>query len=76
MLIGRILLAQEDFALALEHLDESNPDLIEVKYCRALALDALGRTAEAQQLFREVGNWDFNTIEYALIRDKALERID
>ncbi len=76
LLIGRILLAQEDFALALEHLDESNPDLIEVKYCRALALDALGRTAEAQQLFREVGNWDFNTIEYALIRDKALERID
>ncbi|MBE0643009.1 MAG: hypothetical protein IH600_02920 [Bacteroidetes bacterium] len=75
LLIGTILLAQKDFVHALEHFDEANPDLIQVKFYRALALEHLGRVSDAQELFREVGNWDFNDIEYALIRNKAISMI-
>jgi tetratricopeptide (TPR) repeat protein len=75
LLLGQIAVQQNEFALALDHLDEANPDLIQVKFYRGLALEALGRDAEAQELFHEVANWDFNDVDYALIRDKALARI-
>ncbi|MFZ1730759.1 MAG: hypothetical protein WBQ23_02805 [Bacteroidota bacterium] len=72
LLMGQITLQLKDYSLALEHLDEANQDLIQVKFYRGLALAALGREAEAQELFQEVANWDFNDIEYALIREKAI----
>lgn len=75
LLRARISLQKAEYAKALEHLDEANPDFIQVKFYRALAFEGLGRSAEAQELYREVENWDFNDIEYALIRDEAISRI-
>lgn len=71
LLRARIALAEQQPARALEHLSEANQDLIQVKYHRALALDAMGRTEEARRMFEEVASWDFNDIEFALIRHKA-----
>jgi tetratricopeptide (TPR) repeat protein len=75
LLLGQIEIRQENYTQALEHLSEANQDLIQVKFYQGLAFEALGREAEAQELFREVANWDFNTIEYALIRDNAVSRL-
>ncbi len=75
LLRGQISLQKQEFAKALEHLDEANQDQIQVKYFRALAFDGLGREAEAQKLYREVANWHFNDIVYALVREKAVARI-
>ena len=74
LLLGRIELALDNPARALDHLLEADQDLIQVKYYRALALDRIGRNNEALELFREVAHWDFNNIEYAFIRDRAIER--
>ncbi|MBR9977711.1 MAG: tetratricopeptide repeat protein [Bacteroidetes bacterium] len=75
LLLGRIALAKQRYVSALEHLDEAVPDLIQVTYYRALALDGLDRKEEAQELYYEVANWNFNNIEYALIRNKAFNAL-
>jgi tetratricopeptide (TPR) repeat protein len=72
LLIGQIALAQKSYGSALEHLHQANQDLIQVKFHRAIALEQLGRESEAQELYRQVADLDFNDIEYALIREKAI----
>lgn len=75
LLKGQIELAENRPGAALDHLNEANQDLIQVRYYRAVALDALGRRSEAQHLFRDVANWHFNDVEYAIIRHKASARV-
>lgn len=75
LLRARIALAEQQPARALEHLSEANHELIQVKYYRALALASIGRTEEARRMFEDVVSWDFNDIEFALIRGKATARL-
>lgn len=75
LLLGRIALAEKRYVSALEHFNEADPDLIQVAYYRALAFDGLDREEEAQELYYEVANWYFNNIEYALIRNKAINAL-
>lgn len=75
LLRARIALAEQQPARALEHLSEANQDLIQVKYYRGLALEAMGRVEEARAMFDAVASWDFNDIEFALIRGKAVARL-
>ena len=44
------------------------------KYHLALALDGAQQTHEARKLFKEVGEWSFNNVGYALVRKDALAR--
>lgn len=74
LLLGRLQLALGNPARALDHLLEANQDLIQVVFYRALALEGIGRSEEARELFHEVAHWDFSDIEYALIRNRARER--
>lgn len=74
LLLGRIQLALGNPTRALDHLLEANQDLIQVKFYRALALEGIGRNAEAESLFREVAHWNFSNIEYAFIREEAKTR--
>jgi hypothetical protein len=44
------------------------------KYHLALALDGAQQKDEARKLFKEVGEWNFNNVGYALVRKDALAR--
>jgi tetratricopeptide (TPR) repeat protein len=72
---GFVALQQGAAETALEHLAQSNSDWITVTFYTAQAEEARGNTAQATELYREVANWNFNSLEYALIRDKALARL-
>lgn len=75
LLKGYIALQQGDAAAALEHFAQSNEDWITVTFYTARAEEALGNMDKAMQLYREVAEWNFNGIDYALIRNKALEKV-
>jgi tetratricopeptide (TPR) repeat protein len=71
---GLVHLLQKDYARALEEYRQSNLNVMYNKYHLALALEGAGQAAEARGLFREVGEWNFNTVDYALVRRDALRR--
>ncbi len=72
---GFIALQQDDANAALEHFSQSNQDWITVKFYSAKAQEALGNADKAQTLYREVADWNFNSLDYALIRNEALAKV-
>ena len=72
---GLIALQQDDPASALAHFADANQDFIEVTFFRAMAHEALGQNDEARLLFQEVADWNFNGLNYALIRGAAIEKL-
>jgi tetratricopeptide (TPR) repeat protein len=73
-LMGLILLLQRKPGQALEHYRKADLTNKYVQYHYALALDAAGQKPEAKRLFREVGEWNFNSVAFALTRKDALAR--
>ncbi len=72
---GIIALREGNPQAALKHFQASSNDWITVKYYTALAQEALGDMETANALFKEVADWDFNGLEYALIRNKAIAKL-
>jgi hypothetical protein len=58
----------------MEAYKQANLNNIYVKYQMALALDGAGNQAEAKKLFREVSQWNFNSVTFALVRKEAIQR--
>ena len=73
-LMGLISLKEGNYNKAVEHYRQANLTLMYTKYHLALALDGAGKKGEAQSLFKEVGEWNFNSVGYALVRKDALQR--
>jgi tetratricopeptide (TPR) repeat protein len=74
-LMGLIDLSQGRYAQAAEHYRQADfTNNIYVKYHLALALDGAGQRDAARRLFKEVGEWNFNTAGFALVRKDALAR--
>ncbi len=42
-----------------------------IRYHLALAEEGAGNSAEAKKLFREVSEWNFNSVGFALVREDA-----
>lgn len=74
-LLGLIALLDGRNAEAVEHLEQSDLGRIYVKYHLALAAEGAGQTERARKLFREVAEWGFNSVGYALVRRDALARM-
>ncbi len=74
-LLGLVELLQGNHAQAAEHLKKSDSGEIYVKYHLALAEEGAGNAGEARRLFKEVGEWNFNSVGFALVRRDALARI-
>jgi tetratricopeptide (TPR) repeat protein len=64
---------QGNYEKALEHAAELNMDNIYDKYWMAKAHQAAGNTDEAMVLFKEIAEFNFNGVAYALIRNEAKE---
>ena len=73
-LMGLIELRQGNFEEAVEYYRGANLNTMYTKYHLALALEGAGETQEAKDLFKEVADWNFNSVGYALVRKDALAR--
>ena len=72
--LGLVHLLQKDYAKAAAEYRQANLTVMYTKYHLALALDGAGQHAEARALYKEVGEWNFNTVDFALVRRDALSR--
>ena len=72
---GYAMLQTGDAKTAIEHFDQSSQGWITVTFYRARAEEALGNDDRAQELYREVANWNFNSLWYAFIRGEAVAKI-
>ncbi len=72
-LMGLIALLQKKYGQAVEQYRKADvKNNIYVKYHLALALEGARQGEEARRLFKEVGVWNFNTVQFALVRKDAL----
>lgn len=71
---GFIALYQKQYAQAAEHLRHGNPFDPYVKYQLAVATEGAGDAAGARKLFREVADYNFNALGFALVRRDAQQK--
>lgn len=71
---GLIALAEDRSHRAVRELRQADPEDQYAKFHLALALEGAGRRAESKRLFREVADFNFNSVDYALVRNEALKR--
>jgi tetratricopeptide (TPR) repeat protein len=73
--LGMAYLLQEDYAKAVEHLRQADfKNTMYIRYHLALAEEGAGNTEEAKKLFKEVAEWNFNSVGFALVRKDAAKR--
>lgn len=75
LLKGYIALQKGDTQEALDYLGKSDQDWFEVKFFTARAEEALGNTDRAMELYKEVADWNFNSLDYAVIRNEARAKL-
>jgi tetratricopeptide (TPR) repeat protein len=68
-------LLQDDYAGAVEHYLQTDPANVYAKYHLALAYKGAGEEEKAQELFKEVADYNFNFVGFALVREEAMERV-
>jgi tetratricopeptide (TPR) repeat protein len=73
-LMGLIFFLQRKYPQAVEHYRQADLTNMYNKYHLALALEGAKQTNEARKLFKEVAQWNFNTVGYALVRKDAQKR--
>ncbi len=73
-ILGEIALKQAKFDEAITHFKEADPTDMYVKYMLALAEEGAGNAEEAKRLFTEVANFNFNSVDYALVRRDAIAK--
>lgn len=71
---GLIELSRGNPEQAVEQFRRANLNVMYVKYHLALALVGTGQSEEAKAIFKEVSEWNFNTVGFALVRQDAAER--
>jgi TolA-binding protein len=73
-LLGEISMKQKSYADAVSHFEKTNPTIIYNKYCLAMANEMNGNKNKANGLYKEVAEYNFNDIGYALVRNDAKKK--
>jgi len=73
-LLGLTALLQKDYKAAIENYKKSDLTVIYNKYHYAESLENAGQKSEAQQLYKDIAGWNFNSVDYALVRKDAIKR--
>ena len=71
---GFIALYQSKYRDAVAHLRQGNPFDPYIKYQLAVATEGAGDAADATKLFREVAEYNFNAVGFALVRKEARQK--
>jgi tetratricopeptide (TPR) repeat protein len=74
-LMGLTSLLQGDYAGAIAHYEQANPNNIYMLYHIGLAHEGAGNTAEAQAIFERLVYNNFNSPGYALIRKDVQAKV-
>lgn len=74
-LMGFISYSEKDFAKATEHFAKTNLQNMYNKYWLAKAYESAGQKEEATTLYKEIANYNFNNIGYALVRSEVIKKI-
>lgn len=72
---GLIAVEQGQYDAAIEHFRQADADDLDVKFYLAQALEGAGQTEEAMDLYSELADWNFNTLETALYRSIARDKV-
>ena len=73
-LLGLIALRQKNYKKAVTELRLADQTQLHNKYLLAQALEATNGKDEAQRLYKEVAENNFNTVDFALLRAQALKK--
>ena len=73
-LMGLVNYLQKKYPEAVEEYRQADLTNMYNKYHLAVALDAAKQSSEARKIFKEVADWNFNTVGYALVRKDAMAR--
>ena len=70
-LLGYLGMQTEDYDNAIAHFEQTNPVNIYNKYMLALAHEKAGHGDEAMALYKEISDYNFNDVGYALVRNEV-----
>ena len=73
--MGLTSLLQGNYEEAVAHYEQANLNNIYTMYHLALAHEGGGNTEEAKKLFREVADYNFNSVGFALVRKEAMQKL-
>jgi len=65
---------QGNYAKAVDLYKKADQTILYVKYQYALALNGAGNRDEAKKIFREVAQYNFNLVDFALVRKDAMRQ--
>ena len=74
-LLGHINYIKGDYAKAIDYLKQANQENPYAVYHLALAESKAGDQAKAAKLLEKVANWNQNSLNYALVRSKAMTEV-
>jgi tetratricopeptide (TPR) repeat protein len=74
-MIGYINLDQENYKDAIDHLLQTDPNDVYMKYLLAKAYDGSGEIGKATDIRNEIADYNFNYVGYALIRNEVKEKL-
>jgi len=70
-----VLLKEKKYKDAILSFQKSDMNEILNKYYLGMALEKTGEKEKAKQLYKEVAEFNFNSVEYALLRKDAMQKI-
>jgi tetratricopeptide (TPR) repeat protein len=74
-LLAAIESASGNHDAAIAHLVQADVDGVWVKYETAVANEKAGHADKAQELYKEIANWNFNELWTALYRNEAASKV-
>jgi len=73
--MGYISYQQKNYADAVSHFEMSHPEFsVYTKYWLARANEAAGNKEKAEALYKDIAMYNFNGIDYALVRNEVVNR--
>jgi tetratricopeptide (TPR) repeat protein len=73
--LGFIAYKQKNFADAVAHFEKTQQISIYNKYWLATAYEANGNKDKANALYKEIADYNFNGIEFALVRNEVKKKV-
>ena len=71
-----ISMKKEQWRQAIVHFEKANNDKLMVKFHKVLALEQVGETKSAIRLLNDVKNFNFNTVQFAILRNDAIDKLN
>lgn len=74
-LLGYISFKQGNYEESLQQFDKANPNSLYVKYMLSEVNSKLGNTERSIELLEEISKNNFNTVQYAVLRNDVLGKL-